>query len=183
MKLNYYLGLIILVFLTSCKFDYLNYYQHIDLPNSKFYYALYTDNADIGDIEFDVLRIEKSINPKELNLKWSLNKRDTIAENWIKDRKILSNYEEGSSLTNNANIKILNNRFLVFSRGNLYFALYDLVADSAVVDFYSPWHGWVETVNHGPDYRSDVELENKLYKAWIEKNLQNPIKDYIKKNK
>lgn len=179
---NIYLVIIIGLF-TSCKFDYLNYYQHIESPNDKYNYALYTDNSGIGDIEFNVLRIEKNINPQELNFKWSFNERDTIAEIWIQDRKILSNYEEGSSFTDNANIKVLNNRFLVFSRGDLYFALYDLVADSAVIDVYSPWHGWAKTVNHDPEYRSNVKLEKQQYKVWIEKNLQEPINDYIKKYK
>jgi len=183
MTLKYIYLFVIIGLFTSCKFDYLNYYQHVEIPNGKYNYALYTDNSGISDIEFCVLRIEKTINPQKLNLKWSFNKRDTIAEKWINDRKILSNYEEGSSFTDNANIKILNNRFLVFSRGDLYFALYDLVADSAVVDVYSPWHGWAKTVNHGPDYRSNVNLEKQLYKVWIEKNLQEPINAYIRKNK
>jgi len=183
MTLKYIYLLIIIGLFTSCKFDYLNYNQHIESHNGKYNYALYTDNSGIGDIEFVVLRIEKDINPQELNLKWSFNERDTIAEKWINDRKILSNYEEGSSFTDNANIKIIKNKFLVFSRGDLHFALYDLMADSAVVNVYSPWHGWIETVNHGPNYRVNDELEKQQYKEWIEKNLQTPINEYINKNK
>lgn len=183
MKIKYIYGLILFGILTSCQFDYLNYCQHIEIPESKYCYALYTDNSGIGDVEFVVLRIEKPCNPKELNFKWSFSKRDTVAERWIKDRTILSNYEEGCSFSDNENIEIINNKYLVFSRGGLYFALYDLVADSAVVNDYSPWHGWAETYSRGPDYRTNRELEKQSYKVWIERNLQEPIVKYIKKNK
>ncbi len=172
----------ILPLLTSCKFDYLIYCTHISPENEDYNYVVYTDNRGIGDIEFSVLKVEKEYNPKNLEFKWGFNERDTVAEKWIKERTLLANYSEAGYNTNNEELDLVDGRFLVFSRGNMNYGLYDLKADSAVFNDYSPWHSWLETYEK-PDDKYDAKREKASYDKWILENYEKKIKEYIEKNK
>lgn len=57
--------------IASCNMNYLDYYQHIESPDGKYNYGLYSDFS-IGDPGFLVLKLEKGINPKELKIDYIL---------------------------------------------------------------------------------------------------------------
>lgn len=173
---------VIAVFLFSgCSCDAYTYLQHIQSPDKNWNYALYTDNVGIGDPGFYVLKLEKEIDPENLNIKWSsqsgIKRTDS---DWFAKRTLLNSYEEAGYNTYEPKIEIFKNRYLTVFRGGYYYSLYDLKVDSAIIDVGSPWHGWQETYTRPTDMaRNDAE-EEKLYDKWVEKNLHNKIISYIK---
>ncbi len=98
---------------------------------------------------------------------------------WIDKRTILYNYDEAELLTANPKIEILNNKFLVFSRGGYYFSLYDISLAKDTINSSSPWHDWkAQQLNEANSNKDD---ENK-YKKWVKENLNDRIKTYIEMN-
>lgn len=179
-----FLGLIMI----SCSMNYLDYQQHIESPDGQFNYCLYSDDIGISDPGFKVLKIEKFINPEELKIDW--NFKDGVSQkdfNWIADREMLSNYDESSYMCNEPKIELIENRFLVFSRGGYYFALYDLKIDKDTFNNCCPFNEWASQniwAEKGTNYKGAIpENEKSDYGVWIEKNIHNPIDNYIKANR
>ncbi|GAA4295387.1 hypothetical protein [Nibribacter koreensis] len=164
---------------SGCTVDYLDYYQHLESPDGKFNYCLYSD-VGIGDPGFYVLKLEKGINPEELPIKWSF--KDGISDrddNWIRSRTVLYNYDEASLFTSNPSIELMDNRFVVFSRGGYQMGLYDIELDNDTINFVSPWNEWYSQSTLSTN---DKDKEEEEYGKWIERNLDIPIKSYIKNN-
>jgi hypothetical protein len=173
----------LIIILSGCCLNYLDYSQHIESPDGKYNYCLYIDNLGIGDPSFYVLKLDKSINPEKLKIKWSFkNGISNKDSEWIKNRQVLYNYDEAGLFTSNPKIEIIEKRFIVFSRGGYCFGLYDLKLEKDTFNTGSPWNDWFSQSGMTND-KCDREKEESAYRKWIETNLDNKIKDYIKKNK
>jgi len=134
--------LVFVLTLSSCNMNYLDYYQHIESPDGKFYYGLYSDFS-IGDPGFLVLKLDKKTNPKDLKINYSVKNGITGDDaKWIGDRTILSNYDEASQYCSDPKIEIIDKRFLVFSRGGFMFGLYDLKLEKDTFNNCCPWNEW-----------------------------------------
>lgn len=71
-KRHFIATLITVLTFSSCNMNYLDYYQHIDSPDGKYYYGLYSDFS-IGDPGFLVLKLDKKTNPEDLKINYSHN--------------------------------------------------------------------------------------------------------------
>src|SRR6476659_5551153 len=116
LKRHFIATIILVLTVSSCNSNYLDYYQHIESPNGQFYYGLYSDFR-VGEPDFLVLKLDKKTNPKDLKINYSINGIKEKDAQWIQDRTLLSNYDEVGLFTSNPKIEIINNRHLVFSRG------------------------------------------------------------------
>lgn len=176
-----------LLIVTSCNINYLEYYQHIESPDGKYNYALYSDFG-IGDPGFLVLKLEKEVDPKELKIDYSL--RNGISSDdaeWMYSREILSNYDEASLYCKDPKFELIDNRFLVFSRGGFMFSLYDIKIEKDTFNNCCPWNEWASQniwAEQGTDYKGTIQKNEKSdYGIWIEKNIDMKIKEYIEKNR
>lgn len=176
-----YYSIFFIAIFTSCTVDYLEYVEYIPSPDKKWNYGLYVDNVGIGDLGFYVLKLEKEIDPKHLKIRWRFN--DGISQedvDWLERKTIFSNYEEAGYNASNPKIKIIEEKYLVLSRGGFYYSLYDLKSDSVILNLDSPWNSWRETYERPADYSHDADKEEELYDKWIEENLHNKILTYLK---
>ncbi len=182
-----FIALSLLIIVSSCKINYLDYIQHIESPDGKCNYGLYSDFS-IGDPGFIVLKLEKEINPKELKIDYNLKSGITRDDaDWIYSRKILNNYDEASQYCKDPKIELIDNRFLVFSRGGFMFSLYDLKIEKDTFNSCCPWNEWASQniwAEKGTDYKGPIPKNEKSdYGIWIEKNIDKKIKEYIESNK
>tara|TARA_B110000967_G_C18646085_1_gene440962 strand:+ start:65 stop:634 length:570 start_codon:yes stop_codon:yes gene_type:complete len=177
----------ILFTIMSCDMNYLDYYQHIESPNGKYNYGLYS-GFSIGDPGFLVLKLEKGINPKELKIDYSL-KNGISGEDadWMYSREILNNYDEASQYCKDPKIELIDNRFLVFSRGGFMFSLYDIKIEKDTFNNCCPWNEWASQniwAEKGTDYKGPIPMDEKSdYGIWIKKNIDRKINEYIQSNK
>jgi len=173
--------------ISGCNINYLDYYQHIESPDGKYNYGLYSDFS-IGDPGYVVLKLEKGINPKELKIDYSL--KDGISDDdadWMYSKEILSNYDEASYYCKDPKIELIDNRFLVFSRGGYMFSLYDVKIEKDTFNNCCPWNEWASQniwAEKGSDYKGPIPKNEKSdYGIWIENNIDKKIKEYIEKNR
>lgn len=176
------------MFFSSCSFNYLDYEKHIKSPDSEFNYCLYSVGIGISDPEFVVLKIEDSINPREIEIDW--NPRSGVARkdiSWIDDREILANYDEASYLCRNPGLELIDNRYLVLSRGGYYFGLYDLTLQRDIFNRCCPFNDWVSQniwTEKGAKYDGEIEKDAKSdYEIWVKKTIHDSIVDYINTNR
>lgn len=173
--LKYPLSVFLLCCLCGCTFNYLDYYQHIEVPDGEYNFGLYGEPS-FGDPGFMVLKLEKEIDPEKLAFNYKLFSGGPMLseeeQKWIDSRTVLYNYEESSYFSSNAKIELLHNRFLVFSRGGYHFSLYDLKTESAPFNDANPWY-----------YGGGGSNEKSSYGTWIKTNLHDKINDYIEANR
>ena len=180
-------AILFLFIINGCNLNYLHYYQHIESPDGKFNYGLYSDFS-IGDPGFLVLKLEKGIDPKNLKIDYSLTNGISAKDaDWMYSREILNNYDEASEYCNDPKIELIDNRFLVFSRGGYMFSLYDLKIEKDTINNCCPWNDWASQniwAEKGTNYKGPIPKNEKSdYGIWIEKNIDHRIKEYIEKNK
>lgn len=177
-----YLIVIFSLLLFGCELNYVNYIEHLESPDGKYNYCLYADGIGVGDPGFNVLKIEKEVNPEKLKINWSF--RNGVSEQyteWMLSRELLANYEESSYYTSSPKLELIDNRFLVFSRGGYMFGLYDVKLEKDTINNCCPWGEWAK---NGAQYSGKIEKnEESDYGLWVEKNIHNKIAGYIKLNK
>jgi hypothetical protein len=188
MKLNTTTKILFTLFLSvvtsSCEKNYLEYSQHIKSPDGKFNYCLYLDNVGIGDDPgYYILKLNKSINPEKLYIKWSSDNGVKAEDSeWLRNKQILFNYDEAGFLTSNPKLEIINNRHLVFSRGGYYFGLYDIKTEKDTFNIGSPWNEWKNKSNYKSE-KYDRDKEEVEYRSWLKQNIDRKIRNYIESNK
>jgi len=102
--------------------------QTVVLKENDIKFLLFTDLAGFGDRSWSVYELPvKSIITKDI--KKARNKVGVIF--W--------NYSESGNNIENPKIEIVNNRYLVFSRGGYYHSLYDIKNKKVLVNDESPW--------------------------------------------
>ena len=132
----------VIVLISSCTINYLDYIQHVESPDGQYNYCLYSDFS-IGDPGFMILKIEKEINPKKLKMDYSIRSGISADDaNWIYSREILANYDEASYFCANPKIELIDNRFIVFSRGGYKFGLYDIKFEKDTFNNCCPFNDW-----------------------------------------
>ena len=136
--------------------DYL-YQQHLEFDDNV--YVLYFTMAGFDDMEWNVVKWNKQDWNNESRLD-----RERL-ENDGSLSKVIFNYDEGPKNLENIRI-IIKNSYLILERGNLYHSLYDLKADSLLINEESPWH-----VAGG---QGKEEMNE-----WIKVNLHDKIKKLI----
>lgn len=92
------------------------------------------------------------------------------------------NWSEAGHHRTDPKIKIVKDRYLIFVRGGLNHALYDIQSKIVRVSEESPWHALVysdeyEAMNPKPSN----DEETNLMDAWVRKHLHNPIEQIIKR--
>ena len=135
-----------------------------------------------------VLKLEGDINPSSIKIDFNNNDANSHKNaDWILSRQILDNYEESSDYASNPKIELISNRFLVFSRGGHYFALYDLKLNKDTFNNCCPFSDWGSKniwAEKGTNYKGKIPKDEKSdYGLWVEKNIENKIKNYIATNK
>jgi len=95
---------------------------------------------------------------------------------WTK-RMLMWNWSEAGNHTSNPNIKIFNERYIVFIRGGYYHGLYDIKTDHTLITDDSPWHSFMSSYKRRPSKNRDIEMDQ-----WVKDHLHNPIKAIIEKN-
>ncbi len=171
----------IVILLTSCTSNYIDYKQHIETDD--FNYGFYMDTWGIGDQGYYVLKIEKNISPKEVYVE--ITAKDGINlkhRDWMDERTILFNYAEAGYHHKSPMIKLIDNRFLVFERGGFNYGLYDLKLQKDTFNISSPWNTFVAESGYKSE-RYDRKKEEEEYTKWVKNNIHDKINDYILTNK
>lgn len=175
------IAFLFLLSMTSCTINYMDYQSHIEPNKGNYNYGLYLDAVGIGDLGFYVLKIEKDINPKDVYVEWNPKTGSNKEQDqWIMERTILFNYAEAGFHTSNPKIEIVNNKFLVMSRGGYYHGLYDIEKHEMIYDDGSPWNTWHATLDdslkHG---KYDKQRDKVLFGKWMKDNVHAKIDSVI----
>jgi hypothetical protein len=85
---------------------------------------------------------------------------------------ILWNFDEAHQLTDDAELTVIDDRFVVFSRGGLRFSLYDMEARAALVNDISPWHTYSLA---GGDARYGADG----HRAWVRDTIERKIDEQL----
>jgi hypothetical protein len=185
--INYLLIIFFSTVIFGCETNYIDYHSKLEVDTGNFNYALYLDGVGIGDPGYTVVRLEKSISPEDVYIKWTPSEGINYDVNhekieWFRERIILENYDEAGLFTSDPKIEIINNRHLVFSRGGYYFGLYDLKISKDTFNIGSPWNEWLDKSGYKSE-KYDKDKEEKAYGQWIKENLDTKIRDYIETNR
>lgn len=107
------------------------YQQHLEYEEHVF--VLYFTMTGFDDMEWNVVKWTK----QDWNNEERLDREKL--ENDGSLSKVIFNYDEGPKNLENSRI-FIEKEYLVLERGNLYHSLYDLDADSLLINEESPWH-------------------------------------------
>lgn len=152
---------------------YIRYVEHKDIPNSNNSFVLFTDMAWFWDPGWYIFELEKGIDYSKLQISSQEGRDDKSF--------ILFNYSEWWDHTSGAYIKIINEKYLLFSRWNLHHSLYDIKSKEVIVNMQSPWHEWrrMEDIDSSNQNR---EVIGEMIHNWKYENLHLKIQDIISNN-
>lgn len=139
--------------------------QTITVPEKKIKFVLLTDMSGFDDTSWYVYKI--GINSKLSKAQKKSGETDDV---------LFWNYSEAGEHKENPYIRFIKGRYLIFSRGNLDYSLYDLAQDKVLINEHSAWQVAVAK----PDIELPVNQENQLTNEWVLENLHNKINNYIK---
>lgn len=93
------------------------------------------------------------------------------------------NYSEAGEHYDHPSISLLQDRFLVFSRGGLYHSLYDVKARKVLVNDESPWHSFITSEQHRI-YGDEAPpgMDGTGMDAWVRSNLHSKIERIVSAN-
>jgi len=166
------LGVLVSIFCLILFFAYTLWYQNsyktelqtITVPDHKIKFVLLTDLSGFDDTSWYVYKI--GINSKLSGSQKKSGKTDDV---------LFWNYSEAGEHKENPYIRYIKDRYLIFSRGNLDYSLYDLVQDKVLVNEHSVWGAVVAK----PDIDSSIN-EDQLMNEWAYENLHQKINNYLK---
>ena len=93
---------------------------------------------------------------------------------------IFWNYSESGNNIENPKIEIVNNRYLVFSRGGYYHSLYDIKNKKVLVNDESPWGSFLLSEEYKLLDEDDTTEDMYFYMdKWVNRNLHTKIKQMI----
>jgi len=167
---------------------FLTFIEQLENPDKNEIYALFKHDYPFANPNFYVFRFDSKINPADLNYKSTTNGKLTQVEfREMMDNVILENYEEDNSKASDPKIMNMNNHFLVMERGGYFFALYDLQKNKPIYNECCPFGIWASQniwTEKGSYFKGDIKKGEKSdYGIWIEKNIHEPILNYIEENK
>ena len=171
----------LLVLTTSCETMTWEFLDKVESPDGKYNYCLYkSTHGAVGDPEFRVLKLDKSIHAERVQLD---SFRSIVLENKIKipieKVQILYNVDLGrGTFTYYAKIELRKNRFLVQSRGGYDMALYDIVLNKAIINPIVP-EGDFDTYCHNNKLKHSQDTYEDAYGKWLKDSIQSKIVYYI----
>ncbi len=143
--------------------------QTVVLKENDIKFLLFTDLAGFGDRSWSVYELPvKSIITKDIK-----KARDKVGV-------IFWNYSESGNNIENPKIEIVNNRYLVFSRGGYYHSLYDIKNKKVLVNDESPWGSFLLSEEYtllDEDYTTE-DMHFYMDK-WVNRNLHAKIEQMI----
>ena len=175
-----YLTFLSSIILVGCTTNYMDFHSSIEPAEGEFNYGLYFDAVGIGDPGYYILRLEKDIIPEDVYVEWTPQNGVNKEQNkWVKDRTVLFNYAEAGFHTSDPKLNLIENRFVVFSRGGYYYSLYDIKIKKDTFNIGSPWNDFREKSGYSSE-KFDREKEEFAYTEWIKQNVHKEIENYIK---
>ena len=181
-KIIKYLMIVMTSFiLTSCSSNYLDLKEKIT-SNEKYNYAFYMDTWGIGDQGYYVLQLDKNIKPEDVYLEINMDGINIEQSEWVDKRTVLFNYAEAGFHTTEPGIKLIENRFLVFSRGGYFYSLYDINMQNDTFNIGSPWNAFRDKSKYSSE-KFDRDKEEKAYTEWIKENVHKKIENYMQSEK
>ncbi|PJC36766.1 hypothetical protein CO046_04040 [Candidatus Peregrinibacteria bacterium CG_4_9_14_0_2_um_filter_53_11] len=183
MKKNIFLLCCITLLLSACSLegaDYLVYDEQIPSPDSENVFALFHDRVIWGgDPGWYVLKFDQGTDLKKLNIPTSyISGASEEEKEWL-NKSVLWNWSEAGDDTRNPHIKIIENRWLVFIRGGLYYGLYDIKENRTIVDIHSPWHTWIYSLDDDKYEALTIDERKKDFSNWKKQNMQKVIENTI----
>ena len=142
--------------------------QVVPHEGKKLDYLLFTDISGFGDRTWYVYELPSNSKMTD-EMKQAHNKRGVIF--W--------NYSEAGNQTEDPKIEIMDNRYLVFSRGYYYHSLYDIENRKVLFNYISPWGSYTLS----PEYKklsgndTSYEEESRFMDMWVDKNIHQRIKN------
>jgi hypothetical protein len=169
------LAIVMFVGLVIFEFWYTNNYKsHIQTLESTDYniqFFLLTDMSGFGDPAWYVYQtpIGASITRK------MKNGHDD------EEGVLFWNYSEAGDHSYNAKIELYKKKFLVFSRGDFYYSLYNVETKQVIVNDLSPWHSFrqADEANKPSSNPMTQEERNKKMDNWVQKNLHLKIEKIL----
>ena len=169
------LGIILLIGLSLFQNWYQNNYklhiQTLKLPDKKIQFILLTDIAGFGDRAWYVY---------QLPIGAKMTKNMKIGHN--QEGVLFWNYSETGIHYDNPSLKVVKDKFLVFSRGGFYYSLYNLKTQKIMVNKISPWASYLtdRVPKSSPTESINYETTIKELESWVQQNLDTKIKKIIK---
>lgn len=144
--------------------------QTIELKDKNLKYLLFTDLAGFGDRAWYIY---------EIPFESDITKKMKEAHN--KDNVLFWNYSEAGNNVDDPKLKLVNKKYLLFSRGNFYHSLYDLEKKQVLLNYESPWASFVGSDQyklHGEN--AEHEKQMKLMNTWVYQNIHSKIHVLLK---
>jgi len=156
------------------------YVQHIPSPDGSKQFALYCDIAGFDDLTWYVLKLDRNVDAIRIEIPKGFTNATTSQEREWLNKTLFWNWSEAGHHRDNPHLRLVDDRYLVFVRGGLNHALYDITDNAVLIAEESPWHGLVysdeyEAINPPPT--DDVEA--KMMDTWVRENLHDPIERII----
>lgn len=145
--------------------NYKTVVQIVELPEMHKQLVLLTDLAGFDDRSWYVYQIDSGS-----------RLTDEQREGHNTKGVLFWNYSEAGEHKSNPHIRLVGDRYLVFTRGELDHSLYDLKEDQVLVNEISPWGAAVAK----PDINLSAQAEAAVVDEWARKNLHEPIQKLTK---
>ena len=144
--------------------------QTIELKDKDLKYMLFTDLAGFGDRAWYVYEVafESGVTKK-------------IKEAHNKDNAVFWNYSEAGNNVEEAKLKLINKKYLLFSRGNYYHSLYDIEKKQVLLNYESPWASFTESDLYKQSAENaENEKQMRLMDEWVFQNIHSKIHVLLK---
>lgn len=144
--------------------------QKIESPDGKTWFALFVDSAGFGDPAWYLYRFPVTTDVESIQIERGTSDPGIIF--W--------NYSEGGDHTDNPAIQLVQDRYIVFTRGGLHHSLYDIHENKALVNNTSPYHALIYSDEYEEIVpRPSMEERKRMLAEWKIKNLHDPIRKII----
>gem|GEM_PF-3172278 len=135
--------------------------QTVEVPSAEAQFVLTTRLAGIGDRGWAVYR-----QPLGGSAKAAARGNENYSGS------LFWNYTESGDHSENAHLDVVGDRYLVFSRGGFRYSLYDIIADTVLVNEVSPW-GQLDHTSRGAP--TDLSADKARMDRWVRDHLDRPI--------
>ena len=162
------------------------YLQHVALPDKRTQFALYTEIRGLEDVTWYVFKLDGAVDAKDLDVPKSFRTGSSQTEKMWKDRVVFWNWSEAGFHRSNPRLLLIDDRFLLFERGGLYHAAYDIHYDRVLVTSECPWGDMMSeqiVFDKGGSFKIGFSGTNEEQSArmdsWVRKHLHEPIENII----
>lgn len=143
--------------------------QTVVLRDRNVKYLLFTDLAGFVDRSWYIYEI-----PSESGISKEMHK----AHN--KKNVLFWNYSEAGNNTEDPILEVVNEKYLVFSRGNFYHSLYDIEKKQVLFNHESPWAEFIQSDQYKLfGEKADHEQLMELMDKWVNKNIHFKIQNLL----